>query len=435
MQKTSNAPEEARAVRPIGPDFDQHELEFGPRAYAVLDASREAVRVSRSELYGGFWVVTRYEDVKTVAHDPSAFSNCRGPVFPEFPGGTSEMIPITLDPPDLMPYRKLLTPLFSPKTMGRRSQVTDDICNYLIDQFVESGEADFYGHYSSPLAGIVTLRFLGMDGTDWKKYTKVSHALSEKGEFSKLSEEDCATFIPEFMESLQAFFAEASEKLKAAEAKPPHERGESLIDRIAGAEIDGQDIPHERLTHIVNNIFFAGFDTSSMALATMIYRLGRDRELQNQLRKNPERITDFVEESLRIESPTTLMLKTATRDVVLGNAEIKAGDPVLISWASANRDPREYEHPTEFDLDRSPIRHSSFGLGVHRCLGSNMARTTLKVGVTELLRRVSDIRIDPELAVHSATCGTVFGYRRVEGTFCPAAREGSYPDDVLFGPW
>jgi cytochrome P450 len=435
MNKTTHPPVDVCSVKPIGPDFDQHDPAFGRCAYETLDASREAVQVSRSEVYGGFWVVTRHEDAKAVAHNPTVFSNSKGVVFPEYPGGTAEMMSITLDPPELVPYRKLLAPLFSPRTVGERSKVTDEICNYLIDQFVETGEADFYQEYASPLAAIVTLRFLGMDGTEWEKYTKLSHILSEKGWLSKLSEEDQASIIPEFVTGLQAFFEHTVTKIKEAEAKPPHERGESIIDNIADAEIGGEKLSYETLTNIVNTIFQAGFDTTAMALGAMMYRLGQDHGMQQLLRGNPDRIESFVEESLRIQSPTTLMLKVATQDVVLGNAEIKKGDPVLISWAAANRDPREFDNPTVFDMDRSPNRHSSFGLGVHRCLGAHIARSTLLIGVTEILRRLPHFQIDPDRAVHSETCGIVFGYRKVPGTFTPGHPEHCYPDDVLSGPW
>lgn len=423
-------------VNPIGPSFDQHEPEFAEAAYEILDASREAARVSRSEAYGGFWVVTRYEDVKAVAHNPEVFSNCDGPAFPPLGEmAVTEMIPITLDPPELLPYRRLLTPLFSPKVMGQRSKVTDEVCNFLIDQFVQDGQADFYEQFASPLTAIVTLRFLGMDATDWEKYTKLTHFTSEKGMFPKLSEEDIAELIPEFMVGFQGFMEEAGAKLDAAEATAPEDRGESLIDRIADAEIDGEKVPRERLINMVNMVFQAGFDTTAMAFSTMLYRLGQDHELQNSLRENPDRVSDFVEESLRIESPTTLMLKTAVQDTVIGDVTIRKGDHVLISWASANRDPREFSDPTVFDIDRSPQRHTSFGLGVHRCLGSNMARNTLNIGITEILRRVTDLRVDPCEAILSRACGTVFGYRRLPGIFTPGVREGRYPDDVLSGPW
>lgn len=437
MHETTTAAVTACPVQPIGPDFDLHAPEHGPQMYEILDATREACPVTHSNTYGGYWVVTRFEDARAVALNPEVFSNCNGPTFPTFPGtATNEMIPITLDPPELTPYRKLLTPLFSPREAGRRSTVADDVSNYLIDQFIENGEADFYRDYASPLAAIVTLRFLGMDATDWHRHCELSHYITDHGTFDQLTEEQQAEIVPQFVSAMGAFFEEAAAKITEAKATSPQARSESLVDRIVDATIDGEPIPIEKLTSIFNLVFQAGLDTTAMALSVMVHRLGRDHDLQNFLRDNHDRVEDFVEESLRINSTTTFMQKTAKSDVVLGGAEIKEGDPVLISWAAANRDPREFENPNVFDIDREgKRRHTSFGVGVHRCLGSHIARQNLRIGITELLRRVSNIRIDPERAQTTATCGTIFGYRRLPATFATGRREGNYPDDVLTGRW
>ena len=422
-------------IEPIGADFDQHDPAFGPRAYEVLDASRETDRVSRSEVYGGFWVVTRHEDAKAVVHNPTVFSNREGVVYPYAPGGNEDMIPVAVDPPELNGFRKLLTPLFSGKAVGARITVTREITNHLIDQFVESGRVEFFEEFTSPLAAIVTLRFLGLGAADWEDYTRVSHMMTEKGFLTRLPQADREQFTVEFLSGLEQFHAAALVKIKQAEALPVEERGNSIIDKITGAEIDGQVLTYETLSHIVNTIFRAGFDTTAMTLGTMLARLGQDQQLQHLLRTEPARIDDFIEESLRIQSPTTFMLKVATEDIELGGAQIKQGDAVLVSWAAANRDPREFERPTEFDIDRSPNRHSSFGLGVHRCVGSHLARTTMRIGIQEILRRLPEFTVAPEGIVHSEDCGIVFGYRRVHATFPAGARENSYPADVLTGPW
>jgi cytochrome P450 len=426
----------SRAVEPIGPDFDPHDPSFGKCAYAKLDASREATRVSRSEQHGGFWVITRHADAKAVAHNPTVFSNCAGVAFPALIPDTDLMIPVSLDPPENVPYRKLLTPLFSPGEVGDRTEISRQVLGYLVDQFIESGKCDVYAQLTSPYAAIITLRLLGLDATDWSKYTELSHMLQERGWLTILPEAEQAEVLPQFMASYQWLFESIGAEIEKIRATPPGERGQSIIARIVDAEINGEKIPPDRLTHIVHNIYEAGLDTTAAALAVMSYRLGQDQGLQNRLRENPDLITNFVEESLRIESPTTHLLRVAKEDCTIGDAEIKAGDNVLISWAAANRDPREFDDPTTFDLDRRHInRHSVFGLGVHRCLGSHIARSSLVVGVGEILRRLADFRVDPDEAELSKDCGVIFTYRRVPATFTPAAREHCYPDDVLSGGW
>jgi cytochrome P450 len=422
-------------VEPIGPDFDQHAMDFGPRAYEVLDASREAVRVSRSELYGGFWVITRHEDARAVAHNPQAFSNCDGVAFPPVLIQTDAMIPITLDPPENTPYRKLLTPLFAPSRVAIRTEKIRGIVNYLIDQVIERGEMDVHADISSPLAAIGTLRFLGLNGDEWPRYSKISHTILEEGWIPNLPEAKQAELLTELLTSYQWLFETIGARIEEVKALDPAERGESLIDKIVDAEIDGAPVPVDTLAHMVHNIYEAGLDTTAASLTQMCIRLGNDPGLQEHLRQNPDRIANFVEESLRIESPTLTLLRVAKEDVTIGEAEIKAGDPVLISWTAANRDPREFANPTTFDMDRSPNRHTAFGLGVHRCLGSHIARLTLNVAVTEIIGRLANLEVDRQSIKHGRECGIVMSFRHVPATFTPTDRANSHPEDVLTGPW
>jgi cytochrome P450 len=421
---------------PIGADFDLHAPDFGPNARDILDASREAVRVSRSEQYGGYWVITRHEDARDVAHNPEVFSNCNGVAFP--PADfihTDKMVPITMDPPENTPYRKLLTPLFAPSRVGTRADKVAQIVNYLIDQVIERGKMDLHADISSPLAAVVTLRFLGLNGEDWPKFSKLSHTILERGWISNLPEAEQAEVFGELLPSYQWLFETITARIEQAKALDPAQRGDALIDQIVDAEIDGEPIPMDRLAHIVHNVYEAGLDTNSTAFSEMCIRLGSDTELQLFLRENPDRIADFVEESLRIASPTLFMLRVVKQDVTIGEAEIKAGDSVLISWSAANRDPRAFDNPTTFDIDRSPNRHTVFGLGVHRCLGSHIARLTLNCAVTEFTRRIHELKVNPSQIERGRENGTVMSYKHVPATFTAGPRENSYPEDVLFGPW
>ncbi|OBK68937.1 hypothetical protein A5653_01915 [Mycobacterium colombiense] len=424
--------EDVTKVKPIDAEFDQHERDFGRYVWDVLDLSRDLQRVSRSEQWGGFWVLTGYQDVSDAAHSPETFSNRNGIGFP--PAINSEaMIPVSLDPPTNIPYRRILAAPFAPGSVAAREQTIRDLVNYLIDQFIEDGVVDFYEQLGTPLAAIVTLRMLGMDATEWARCSATSHALWEHGWFANLPQAQQETLGPRLFDDYCWVFSAMSDRI--AHVRENQQPGDSIIDHLVRGEIDGEPIPHDDLTHIVHNVYEAGLDTTATAVACMAVRLGQDEKLRATIASDPATIPSFIEESLRIESPTTLLGRVAAKDRQLGEHLIREGDTVLLSFAAANRDPRVFTDPTNFKVDRKPNRHLAFGLGAHRCLGSHIARLELRIALEELFRRIPDFTVDPEALVLSRDCGIVFGYIHVPGSFTPGHRENKVGPEVLTDPW
>lgn len=419
-------------VKPIDAGFDQHRIDLGEYVYDVLDLSREAQRVSRSESYGGFWVITGYHDVNDAAHDPETFSNRNGIAFP--PAINSElMIPVSLDPPDNIPYRRILAEPFGPAAILKRENTIRDLANHLIDQFIEEGSADFYQQLGSPLAAVVTLRLLGMDATLWPRYTETSHALWEHGWIANLPQETLEELGPRLYESYVWVFASMRERIEQIRADK--ESGDSVIHHLVRGDIDGEPISTEKIMYTIHTIYEAGLDTTASAVGCMAARLGQNPELRAQLVGKPDLIPAFIEESLRIQSPTTMLGRVAAKDCQIGEHLIREGDTVLLSFAAANRDPNVFINPTSFDLNRKPNRHLSFGVGVHRCLGSHIARLELRIVLEELLRRIPDFTVDPETIVLTRDAGIVFGYIHVPGTFAAGQRQNLVGAEVLSDPW
>jgi cytochrome P450 len=143
-------------------------------------------------------------------------------------------------------------------------------------------------------------------------------------------------------------------------------------------------------------IMFGGLDTTASAIGHALYYLGRNPDRREWLRQNPDQIPVAIEEFLRIESPVQGLRRTETCETELNGQHLCPGENVWVLWASANRDPSEFDHPDEMDLERSPNRHVAFGVGKHRCLGSNLARAMMRISLEEVLERVPDYSIGPD---------------------------------------
>ena len=194
---------------------------------------------------------------------------------------------------------------------------------------------------------------------------------------------------------------------------------------ILNAEIEGRPITQIEIVGMFQLLLFGGLDTTAGALGQMMIRLCQQPEIVERLRAEPELIPTAVEEMLRLDGPFIFIGRTAMKDAEVGGEPIKAGDRMLISWASANRDEDEFTCPHEFDLDRERNRHVAFGAGPHRCAGSNLARMNLRIAIGEIVRRFEDLRLADgtgEIPFHSA-------YNRTPVTvpiaFTPGAREGA----------
>jgi cytochrome P450 len=165
-----------------------------------------------------------------------------------------------------------------------------------------------------------------------------------------------------------------------------------------------------------------GLDTTGSAISSALIHLDRDRDARQRLIEEPDLLPSAVEEFLRYESPQFALARTATRDVVVGDRQIREGDRVLLVWASGNRDEEMFDRADEVVLDRSPNRHMAFGLGAHRCLGSNFARRQILLALRAVLRRLPDYTIDHEHLVKAETIGVTYGTFALPARFTPGRR-------------
>jgi cytochrome P450 len=259
----------------------------------------------------------------------------------------------------------------------------------LIDGFVEAGECDFMDAFARPLPGLaffdLALHAPADDLEQVNEWATRASLTSEEG--SADARTALAMWISEFVN-------------RRREQGPQGD----VVDAIIDAEIDGRPIDDLETIGAVMLLVLGGLETTAGVLGMAMLRFCEHPEIPEMLRRHPERIPEAVEELLRLDGSFICIGRTARHDTALGGRRVKAGERVMIYWASANRDADEFADADSFDPDRVANRHIAFGAGPHRCAGSNLARMNLRIAFEELVPRVRDVRLQPGAGIeyHSA---------------------------------
>lgn len=369
--------------------FDHLSPTFAGNVHPTLARMRAECPVTWSDQHGGFWVVTKYEDVLRVAREWETFSSAQGVSVPE-----SKMvvpaIPEHVDPPLHRSFKRLINTYFTPAVVARYEQATRRLVTRLIDTFIEDGACDFMTQFARPFPGLAF-------------FDLVLHAPSDQvAEINDLSTRASVPTSPDARACWEAMTAWIVDFVARRRTQPP---GGDVVDAILDADIDGRPITETEILGMITLLILGGLDTTSGALGQFMIRFCQEPEIPALLRDRQDLVPDAVEELLRLEGPFVAIVRTATRDTEVGGRHIKQGDKVMISWVSANRDEAEFPCPAAFDVHRTSNRHIAFGVGPHRCAGSNLARLNLRIAVGELVRRLDDVTLTvPEESIpfHSA---------------------------------
>jgi cytochrome P450 len=389
--------------------FDHLSPELAGALHETLARMREDHPVARSEAHGGFWVVTRYEDVLRVAQDWRTFSSAQGVSVP----ATKMVVPALpehLDPPLHRTYRRLINAHFTPAAVAAWEAPTRALVTRLIDDFVEDGRCEFMAALARPLPGLAFFDLV------------LGAPPDEVAAINALATTASVPTNPDARANWEAMFRWITDFLDERRRRPP--RGD-VVDAVLAAEIEGRPITQDEAIGVVQLLILGGLETTAGALGQFMIRFTREPGLPERLREHPEEVPAAVEELLRLEPPFIAIARTATCDTEIGGQAIAAGDKVLVYWASANRDAAEFPCPADVDWGRASNRHLSFGAGPHRCAGSNLARMNLRVAVEEVVRRLHDLRLQEgaePIPFHSALNRAPL---TVPITFTPAARAGT----------
>ncbi|HEY5875107.1 MAG TPA: cytochrome P450 [Ilumatobacteraceae bacterium] len=405
MTSTSEHPDAEQIVQ-----FDHHSPDFAKDPWPELARHRAECPVAYSETYGGFWVVTKYDDIKKVAHDDETFSSAQTVVIPPKKNVHQKSIPIEMDAPESLEYRKILQPLFAPPAVERITPLIEYYANACIDNFIESGEVDVVHDFADPLPVMVTLQKLGLPTDDWRLFAEPMH----KVVFLRQDNPARANILQE----LGWIADQITEAIRQRRESPR----DDMITYLLQSRPFGEPVTDHAVHEMVMLTMQGGFDTTGSAISGALIHLDRDRDARKRLIDEPDLMRTAVEEFLRFEAPQFALARTATRDVEVGGCPVREGERLLLVWASGNRDEDVFERADEVVLDRFPNKHMSFGLGAHRCLGSTLARRQIQVALRTILRRIPDYEIDHDRLVRAETIGVTHGTFAMPIRFTPGRR-------------
>jgi cytochrome P450 len=323
--------------------------------------------------------VGRGEDVEMVLRDPERFSS---KFTPESKLGYP-LIPITIDPPDHHRYRRLLDPLFGPKQMARLEDGIASRADALIDAFATRGTCDVAGDFAVPLPCGVFLDLMGLPSAELDAFVRWKDAIL-RGTDGSLAGDD-----PLRRAAQQESTVRFEQLIEERRAEPR----DDLLSVLVDAEIEGTPITREELLGICHIMLIAGLDTVTDSLTCFFAYLAQHPEQRRRIVDDPAVIPAAVEELLRYESPVPFIVRVATRDTEVRGVPVATGDHVVCLLGSADTDEQLVPGADTVDFDREGNRHFAFGVGIHRCLGSHLARLELRIALDRWHRRIPDYRI------------------------------------------
>ena len=389
-----------------GRDLDILDPRFVADPAAVWSELRAGCPVAFTERRGRAWMPVGYDDIAAVANDTTHFSSRRVGVIdlPESQREGRPLLtapPITSDPPDHTWARRILLPAFSPHQIDVMTPITRSVARELLSQFADRGNADAAREYAQHIPVRVIAHMLGVPASDEDMFTNWAVRILQEG-FN-----DLAASLDAIMEVLQYFGVRVDERA----AVPTDERPDDLITLLIETDHEGEPLDRRHLLGTCFLLLLAGIDTTWSAIGSSLWHLATHPDDQARLREEPELLDTAIEEFLRFYSPVT-MAREVLDDVEAVGCPMHAGDKVLMSFPAANRDPAHFDDPDTFVIDRQHNRHVAFGKGIHRCLGSNLARMELKVALEEWLAAIPTFEIADADAV-TWTGGQVRGPRTI----------------------
>jgi cytochrome P450 len=332
--------------------------------------------------------IAKQEDIDHVLHDSEVFSARWHEIGtrPDQP-----LIPINIDPPEHRSWRRLLDPFFNPRGMKKLEPQITARANALIDGFIDRGGCDFADEFAVPLPCSVFLQLMGLPAEQTAHFLDLKERLL-RGAGGQFMTQD------EVQNQAHIEITEHFEQLIAARRRDPQD---DLLTQLVNSEIDGRPLTHSELLGTCHLLFVAGLDTVTDSLTCFFAFLGRNPDYRRRLVEHPEDIPRAIEEMLRYESPVPFVQRMATQETELNGCPVHPGEMVIVLLGSANNDEHVVPNPDLVDFDRTSA-HYGFGGGVHRCLGSHLARIELRVGLTEWHKRIPDYFIPDDVELQFA---------------------------------
>lgn len=384
-------------------DFDHTDPVWTENPFPIWDQLRKECPVVHTKRFLGVYLPTTYQAVKEIAYDTEHFSSRRVVVRDTRPEITrSAAPPITSDPPAHKPAKQLLLPPFTPDAMKRLEPRVRAICNELIDEFIADGQCDAAARYTKHVPVRAIAHMLGIPEADGELFVRWIHMLLELG----IKDESMA---PQAFQEMSAYFTGHIEHRKV------HPTDDLISTLMKARDKDGQPLEDSQVLGSLALLLIAGIDTTWSAIGSSLWHLANTPADRERLIAEPQLMPSAIEEFLRAYSPVT-MAREVMKETTISGCPVKPGNMVLLSFPAANRDPAMFPDADKVVIDRKENRHAAFGLGIHRCVGSNLARMEMTVAIEEWLKRIPDFRLDPAGKVTWSE-GTVRGPRQLPVLF------------------
>lgn len=359
-------------------EFDHNAPRTGAELRQLHEEIREECPVLHSRQHGGFSLLTRYDDVRHVLHSPDAFSSADGVFIP--PSGVPPVAAMEFDEPEHSMWRRILEPPLTLRAVRAFEPTITEVVDKLIDVFAPAGRADLVAQLAEPLPSILIGRLVGLDSERSLAARNVGAAL-----FASIGG-------PQFEERMAEFAAFTEAQLAERRAEP---RGDFLTE-VASGTVDGQPVDADGATGLMIAYLLGGHHSTGSGIAGLLRHLLTEPGLKDAVQASPERLGQAVEESLRLNTPLQFFARTARPGAQAGGECLPAGSRVLLDLAAANRDPRRFDRPGEFDLSRARNPHVAFGGGLHICQGQHLARAELRIAAARILDRLPDVALAGE---------------------------------------
>lgn len=378
-----------RPVTDWATDYDVTDPRYQTDPYPIWDELRDGCPVAHTDRHGGSHLPTTWETITAVAYDTENFSSVNPGVLPLPPDAKTTLLapPITSDPPFHTEARRVLLPAFSPRAIDRLEPHTRQVAAELLDAIEGREIADAAGDYAQHIPVRIIAHMLGIPDeheeqlTDWA--IDVFQRAADDPEIGRTA--------------TKAILAYFEEQVADRRDSP----GDDLISELLRSEMGGAPLTPKHVLGTCFLLLMAGIDTTWSSIGSSLWHLATHPADRDRLVAEPELVPIAVEELLRAYAPVT-MARVAATDTEIGGCPVTAGDKVLLPFPAGNRDPEMFDRPDEVVIDRARNRHFAFGIGIHRCLGSNLARMELRVAIEAWLERFPRFTLAPGVEVRWA---------------------------------
>jgi cytochrome P450 len=340
--------------------------------YRLLQSEAPVYEVEKH----GIFVVSRFDDVEEVAQNWENFSTTWGPGPQRMESPVASIL--QSDPPQHTRLRSIIAKAFTPRAVKACEPLIRACAQERIEAILGAGRADMVDEYAIPIPVVVIAEMLGVPREDHAKFRKWS--------------DDIVGAIAGRVDPREstAEFGEYFNKVIAARRADGRD---DIISKLMNSNNKGDSLDDPEVLSFCLSLLVAGNETTTGLIANMFFELAQRPEDWRRLREDRSLIASTVEESLRYDAPNQGLFRHTTKDVELHGVTIPAGKKVLLLFGAANRDPRHFENPDEFDIAREPNRHIAFGAGIHHCLGASIGRLEANIALEAAVERISELRL------------------------------------------